>query len=59
QIILLRPSNDSGKCYLGLEFLGLEVSIDGRNILHRLMDVIEEYGRLNKDKDSGLQQARE
>lgn len=59
QIIHMKPSSDSGKCYLGLEFLGLEVSIDGRNILHRLMDVIEEYGRLNKDKNSGMQQAQE
>ncbi len=55
QIIHLKPDNETGKLFLGLEFLGLEVSIDGRNILHRLMDVVEEYAKMNKDKNSGVQ----
>jgi hypothetical protein len=47
QIIHLRPENSDGKVYLGVEFLGLEVSIDGRTILHRLTEIVEEYTKLN------------
>jgi hypothetical protein len=47
QIIHLRPEETEKKAYLGVEFLGLEVSIGGRTILHRLMDVVEEYAKLN------------
>jgi hypothetical protein len=47
QIIHLRREEAVGKLYLGLEFLGLEVSIDGRTVLHRLADTVEEYAKLN------------
>lgn len=47
QVIHLRPEKSEGKVYLGVEFLGLEVSIDGRTILHRLSEVVEEYAKLN------------
>jgi hypothetical protein len=47
QIIHLRREDAEGKLYLGLEFLGLEVSIDGRTVLHRLADIVEEYTKMN------------
>jgi hypothetical protein len=47
QIIHLRPERTEGKVALGAEFLGLEVSIDGRTILHRLTEVVEEYAKIN------------
>jgi hypothetical protein len=47
QIVHLRPEEAEGKLCLGLEFLGLEVSIDGRTILHRLTEIVEEYTKLN------------
>jgi hypothetical protein len=47
QIIHLRPDQTEGKLCLGLEFLGLEVSMDGRTILHRLSEIVEEYAKLN------------
>jgi hypothetical protein len=47
QIIHLRTEETEKKTYLGVEFLGLEVSIGGRTILHRLMEVVEEYAKLN------------
>lgn len=34
--------------YLGIEFLGLEASVEGRQILQRLLDTVEEYQKLNK-----------
>jgi hypothetical protein len=47
QVIHLRRADAEGKLYLGLEFLGLEVSIDGRTVLHRLSDIVEEYAKSN------------
>jgi hypothetical protein len=47
QIIHLRREEAEGKLHLGLEFLGLEVSIDGRTVLHRLADIVEEYTKMN------------
>lgn len=54
QIVHLRPEEDGGKLYLGLEFLGLEVSIDGRTILHRLADIVGEYAKLNSASNTSL-----
>jgi hypothetical protein len=54
QIIHLRPEENGGKLYLGLEFLGLEVSIDGRTILHRLADIVGEYAKLNSASNISL-----
>lgn len=47
QIIHIKPEQSKGELYLGLEFLGLEVSIDGRSILHRLTEIVEEYAKAN------------
>lgn len=33
--------------YLGIEFLGLEASVEGRQILQRLLDIVSEYQQLN------------
>lgn len=38
--------------YLGIEFLGLEASIEGRQILQRLLDTVEEYQKLNKQAEN-------
>lgn len=38
----------AGVLYLGIEFLGLEASIEGRQILQRLLDTVEEYQKINK-----------
>lgn len=35
--------------YLGVEFLGLEASVEGRHLLQRLLDTVEEYQKLNKE----------
>lgn len=48
QVVHLRREDAEGKLYLGLEFLGLEVSIDGRTVLHRLADIVEEYAKMNE-----------
>lgn len=37
-----------GNIVLGIEFLGLEASVDGHTLLHRLLDVIDAYEKLNK-----------
>lgn len=55
QIIHLRLEETEKKAYLGVEFLGLEVSIGGRTILHRLMDVVEEYAKLNNASVESIQ----
>jgi hypothetical protein len=52
QIIHLHPEETENKLCLGLEFLGMEVSIDGRTTLHRLMDIVEEYTKLNNPLDT-------
>jgi hypothetical protein len=55
QIVHLRPEEAAGKLCLGLEFLGLEVSIDGRTILHRLTEIVEEYAKFNNTSASSAQ----
>lgn len=44
----LKPQSDSENLLVGVEFLGLEASPEGRDVLHRLLDVIDEYEKLNK-----------
>lgn len=44
----LDPLAGDGSLTVGVEFLGLEASADGHNMLHRLLDVIDAYGKLNK-----------
>lgn len=50
RIVHIQPSSSEALLYLGIEFLGLEVTTEGRDILHRLMDIVEEYARQNHDK---------
>lgn len=38
---------DAEGLHLGLEFLGLEGSVNGRDMLHRLLDTVGEYRKLN------------
>lgn len=52
QIVHIHPNHEEGKLNLGIEFLGLEVSIDGRNTLHRLMDTVQEYSRQNNHTET-------
>lgn len=47
QIIHLTEAVDTGLLTLGIEFLGLETSAEGRNTLHRLKDIVEIYEREN------------
>jgi hypothetical protein len=42
---------NSRTLYLGIELLGLEVSIEGRAILQRLLDTVEEYQKINGQTD--------
>lgn len=39
---------DSQNLLVGVEFLGLEASPEGRDILHRLLDIVDKYEKLNK-----------
>ncbi len=43
----MRESAEENRLYLGVEFLGLEASPEGREILHRLLSVVSEYQSLN------------
>jgi c-di-GMP-binding flagellar brake protein YcgR len=47
QIIHLDEAVDTGLLTLGMEFLGLETSAEGRTTLHRLKDIVEIYEREN------------
>jgi c-di-GMP-binding flagellar brake protein YcgR len=38
---------DNRTLSLGIEFLGLEVSVEGRTTLQRLLDIVEEYQKIN------------
>lgn len=53
QIVHIQSKEEETTLNLGIEFLGLEVSIDGRNILHRLMDIVQEYAHQNNDPYGG------
>ncbi len=45
----LTEDEDNQILSLGIEFLGLEVSVEGRQILQRLLDTVQEYERLNSE----------
>jgi c-di-GMP-binding flagellar brake protein YcgR len=48
----LHPLTDKEGLTVGVEFLGLEASTDGHNLLHRLLDVIAAYEKLNKKSNT-------
>lgn len=43
----LRENPDESHLYIGIEFLGLEASPEGRDLLQRLLDVVSEYQAIN------------
>lgn len=43
----IRENDDENHLQLGIEFLGLEASPEGRMILYRLLDVVAEYQSMN------------
>lgn len=47
----MRENPDENYLYIGVEFLGLEASPEGRDILQRLLDVVSEYQAINLDRD--------
>jgi hypothetical protein len=36
---------------IGVEFLGLEASPEGREVLHRLVDIVDAYAKMNRSDD--------
>lgn len=44
----LQASSDGCGLQVGVEFLGLEAGYEGRQLLHRLLDVINAYEKMNK-----------
>ena len=43
----LREDEGDNCLYIGIEFLGLEASPEGRDVLHRLLGVVSEYQAAN------------
>ena len=43
----LQPSPDETAFFIGVEFLGLEAGCEGREMLHRLLEVIAAYEKMN------------
>lgn len=52
QLQHLRENKETGTLWMGIEFLGLETSVEGRAILQRLLETVEEYRRLNEETDT-------
>lgn len=49
----LIDQSDQQQFLVGVEFLGLEAGPEGREVLHRLVRVIHEYEKLNRQHNSG------
>ena len=47
QIRNILPAADNGSIYLGLQIVGLEASSEGRQVLSRLVGVVERYYKIN------------
>jgi hypothetical protein len=47
QLRHIRQDRENYTLSLGIEFLGLEISLEGRAILERLLETVEEYRRLS------------
>jgi c-di-GMP-binding flagellar brake protein YcgR len=47
----LQTQADQEALLVGVEFLGLEASPEGRDTLHRLLEVIDRYEQMNKSTD--------
>ena len=48
----LVDQTDHGQFFVGVEFLGLEAGAEGREVLHRLVKVIQEYEKMNAGSNS-------
>lgn len=48
QIRSILPTADGGNICLGLQIVGLEASLEGREVLHRLCTVVEQYHQMNQ-----------
>ena len=48
QIRNVLPDADSRSAYLGLQIVGLEASPEGRQVLSRLVGVVERYFKVNQ-----------
>ena len=53
QVRGILPTADDKNICLGLQMVGLEASVEGRDILQRLCNVVEQYHRMNQ---SGIKQ---
>ena len=51
-VIYLRDQADEGQFLVGVEFLGLEGSSKGREILHRLVQIVNKYDEMNREHNS-------
>lgn len=52
QLRHIRENQENYTLSLGIEFLGLEISLEGRVILERLLETVEEYRRLESDSET-------
>ncbi len=52
QLRHLQEDKENHTLCLGVEFLGLEISVEGRAMLQRLLETVEEYRRLNEESES-------
>lgn len=51
QLRHIREDRERHMLCLGVEFLGLEISVEGRACLQRLLETVEEYQRLNEQEN--------
>jgi len=49
----LMDQPDQDQFLVGVEFLGLEAEMEGREVLHRLVKVINDYEKMNRKNSSG------
>lgn len=51
QLRHIREDKEGRMLWLGVEYLGLEISVEGRAALQRLLETVEEYRRLNEEAE--------
>jgi len=54
KIIHFQPQPEQGLLTLGVEFLGLEASAEGRQTLHRLLDTVSQYESANQQHATAI-----
>jgi hypothetical protein len=55
QIRNILPRSDGNNVYLGLQIVGLEASSEGREVLARLVEIVEQYYNMNQPKTAKAQ----